>query len=347
MLPRRAFLQSLAAAALRRRPRITATPRRVLYISGRLSSPSAATVRRTVATLGPSAFNVIILAFLYARFRAGNLRLTYNGVPFARLQPDLERQLRSLRAGFPTRKRLLLCLGGWGNAASFAAIRSAGVAAFLRQLDREAIEPLGLEGLDLDLEPGTAAENTAAGWHAAHDEFGATLVAITNGYRARHPDHIVTHAPIASVAAGLYARDGGVAGVRGSFFEATRRPEGGNNLSWINVQFYEAGDPMSPKAPAIWQVASAPQSIAAFYQTELLQPLLRRRAATGLSRPWEALAPGFEPHYHQDRAFCAATLRELVHQSAACGPPAGVFLWQYGQIAADILAWGRDLERAL
>ncbi|MGH9518201.1 MAG: hypothetical protein ACRD2D_01070, partial [Terriglobales bacterium] len=96
-----------------------------------------------------------------------------------------------------------------------------------------------------------------------------------------------------------------------------------------------------------WKTSAQPQSIAAFYQNELLQPLLQIRAATGLSRPWEALAPGFEPRYHQDRAYCSATLRQIVDETAAWGPPAGAFLWQYGQIAADIMAWGRDLERAL
>ncbi|MGH9518051.1 MAG: hypothetical protein ACRD2D_00310, partial [Terriglobales bacterium] len=256
MLARRAFLQSLGAATLAPRLGPAPGPRRILYIAGRFSSSSPAVIRRTVSTLGPSGFNVAILAFVYARFRGGRLQLTYTGVPFARLYPGLGRALRQLRSGFPTRKRLLLSLGGWGNAASFAAIRSAGVEGFLQQLDREAVEPLGLEGLDLDLEPGTAAENTAAGWHAVHDEFGATLVEITNAYRARHPHHIVTHAPIASVAAGLYARDGGVAGVRGSFFEATRRPGGGNQISWLNVQLYEAGDPVSPKAPGIWKTSA-------------------------------------------------------------------------------------------
>lgn len=300
-----------------------------------------------VARLGPSRFNVVILAFLYARVRGGRLQLTYNGVPFARLPGQLPHELRRLRVGYPVRKRLLLSLGGWGNAGSFAAIRAVGVESFLRQLDEEAVGPLGLAGLDLDLEPGTVAENTASGWRAVHEEFGATLVGITNGYRARHPDHYVTHAPIASVAAGLYARDAGLKAAPGGLFTACRRPGGGNNISWLNVQFYEAGDPLSAKAPAIWGQPARAETIAGFYQSELLQPLLAARGSNGLEHPAQALAPGFEPRYHQDLSFCAATLREIVEETAAWGPPAGAFLWEYGQIANEVEAWGREMERGL
>lgn len=339
MLTRRRFLADSGGAALAlgwsaRRLWRPPAPRRILYVAGRLSGQNPAVIRSTVDGLGASAFNVAILAFVYARFRAGRLRLTYNGTPFARLHPTLALELRRLRRDFGAPRTILLSLGGWGNRATFEAIRSAGVEAFLRQLEDEAIAPLGIGGLDLDLEPSTAAENTAAGWHAVHDDLGTTLVEITNRYRARHPDHVVTHAPIASVAAALYARDGRVRGVPGGFFAASRRSGGGNNISWLNVQFYEAGDPK-------------PQSIPDFYRTQLLAPLLASRAATGLAAPWQALAPGFEPRYHQDLAVCTADLEQILASTAAWGPPAGAFLWQYGQIAGALGAWGAGLRRAL
>ncbi|MGH9482276.1 MAG: hypothetical protein ACRD1L_09310 [Terriglobales bacterium] len=305
---------------------LSAPERLVLYISDRVN---AALVR----ALGPTRFNVAILAFLYARYRGGVLHLTYNGVPARRLPAALAPELRRLRLGFATPKRILISIGGWGNRGTFEAIRAAGVERFLDQLDAEFVGPLGLEGLDLDLEPSTVAENTPAGWRAVHDDLGATLVAITNGYMRRHPHHAVTHAPIASVAAALYAGDGKLRGVRGSFFDAARIPRG-NHIAWLNLQFYEAGDPK-------------PVSIPDFYRNELVLPLLARRDSTGIARPWEVLVPGFEPRYHQDRDFCEQTLRQINHAIAPMGRAGGVFLWQYGQVAATVAAWSDGLARAL
>jgi len=301
--------------------------RRIVYIAGHLD-------RALVQRLGPAGFNVAILAFLYARYVPGQgLRLSYNGVAPARLPRALAADLRLLRDGFGERKKLLISLGGWGNRRTFDAIRSAGVEPSLAQIEREITGPLGLDGLDLDLEPSTVAENTPAGWHAVHDDLGATLVALTNRYMRHHPSGIITHAPIASVAASLYARDGHVRGVPGSFFHATRSPRG-NNIAWLNVQFYEAGDPK-------------PLSIPAFYRDQLVRPLLARRAATGIARPWEALIPGFEPRYHQNLAACEQTLRALNRALAPQGPVGGVFLWQYGQIAPAVASWGAGLRQAL
>jgi hypothetical protein len=312
--------------------------RRILYLAGQVSPA-------LVERLGPSGFDVAILAFLYARWRRGRLELRYNARPARALPAGLGRELRRLRRGFAARKRVMISLGGWGSSATFAAIRSAGVERFLEQFDREFVTPLGLEGIDLDLEPSTVAENTPAGWRAVHEEYGATLVALTNGYKARHPDHDVSHAPIASVAAALYARDGGLRSVGGSFFEATRTARG-NNLSWLNVQFYEAGDPKFGL-----DAGAKPARIPEFYQRELLVPLWRARAATGIARPWERLVPGFEPRYHQTLAFCEQTLRsindEVTSLAGVSTAAGGVFVWDYAQIAARLPAWSAGLERAL
>lgn len=315
---------------------LAAPPRRLaLYASGHITPA-------LVAGLGASEFNLVILAFLYARYRRGALELRYNALPATHLPASLGAHLRRLRRGFPVRKAALISIGGWGNAPTFEAIRAAGVPRFLDQLEREIVAPLGLEGLDLDLEPGTVAENTPAGWHAVHDEYGATLIELTNGYMARHPSHLVTHAPIASVAAALYARDGHVRGIQGSIFEATRTARG-NNIAWLNVQFYEAGDPK-------------PESIPDFYQRELITPLWQQRARTDIARPWERVLPGFEPRYLMHNsglgaravlAECEATLAAINQVIAPRGPAGGAFLWQYGQIAHDVSAWGRGLRSAL
>ena len=294
-MQRREFLKTSAAfLALPRGPHLRPA-RLILYIGGAITP-------RLVEALAPSAFNHAILAFLYARTRRGRLRLTYNGLPPARITPWLRPRLRQLP------QRLLISIGGWGNAPTFAAIQAAGVDRFLDALDHDMVEPWGLSGLDLDLEPGTVAENTPAGWHAVHDTYGALLVEITRKYRARHPGHVVTHAPISSVAAALYARDGRVRGVAGSLVEAC-----GPALSWLNVQCYEAGDPQ-------------PLTIPEFYRREHLD--------AGF------YLPGFEPRRHQPLDFCQATLRQLTR-------PGGVFLWDNRQISTALAGWATGLRHAL
>ncbi|HWG38589.1 MAG TPA: glycosyl hydrolase family 18 protein, partial [Terriglobales bacterium] len=292
---RRDFLWFGAGAAAARWLPAAPEPRRVLYVSG--------SIRAQVAErLAPTRFNTLILAFVYARWHAGRLALTWNGTPGARLG-EAAAELRRLRG-----RRVLASLGGWGNAATFAAIRSAGVERFLDQFDRELAEPLGLRGIDLDLEPGTVAENTPAGWRAVHEEYGGLLVALTKAYARRHPGHAVTHAPIAGVAASLYARDGKLAGVRGSLIEATA-----GSLSWLNVQFYEAGDPK-------------PESIVAFYKRELMDPLRAARPVAGWERPWERVLPGFEPKYQKTRAACSAALAGIGGELGPARRLGGYFL---------------------
>jgi chitinase len=305
MLNRREFLVAAGAwAALPRWADASSLSRRGVYVAGTLAA--------TVARLGPSAFNVVNLAFLNARVVKGDVRFHYRPLTGVRAA------VRALQRDYPVKKKVLLSLGGWGNRVTFDAARAAGVSAFLEQLDEEYVLPLGVDGIDLDLEPTTAAENTPAGWRAVHDELGATLVALSNGYKRRHPGHLVTHAPIASVAAELYVRDGKLRGVPGPLLKAAP------SIDWLNVQMYEAGDVQ-------------PSSIADFYQRQLIQPL----AAQGFAHPGEKLFPGFEPRWHQPRATCAAALRSLQ------GVARGAFVWDYHQIAADVAGWGQAFEQAL
>ena len=298
-----------AAAAASRLPSVAPEPRRVLYVSGSVSP-------LVVEGLQGTRFNTLILAFVYARWQRGKLALTLNGLPGARLGGTAA-NLKRLRG-----TRVLASLGGWGNAATFAAIQRAGVGRFLDQFEHEIAGPLGLSGMDLDLEPGTVAENTPAGWKAVHDQHGGLLVALTNEYARRHPAHAVTHAPIAGVAASLYARDGKLRGVHGSLIEATA-----GSLSWLNVQFYEAGDPK-------------PETIAAFYKRELIDPLVAARAAARWERPWERVLPGFEPRYQGSRAACAAALTGIAGELGPGRRPGGYFLWDYRQVRAAAAAWG-------
>ncbi|HXR97627.1 MAG TPA: glycosyl hydrolase family 18 protein [Terriglobales bacterium] len=305
MFDRRGFILAAGAwAALPRWAAASESSRRILYVAGR---PTA-----TVSRLGPSAFNVVNLAFLNARMMKGKVRFHYR--PLAGVRAAIQ----ALQRNYQVKKKVLLSLGGWGNRSTFEAARAVGVSAFLQQLDDEFVLPLGLDGIDLDLEPSTAAENTPAGWRAVHDELGATLVGLSNGYKQRHPGHLVTHAPIASVAAALYVRDGKLRGIKGPLLQAAP------GIDWLNVQFYEAGDVQ-------------PRSLEEFYDRQLAQPLKE----LGFARPGEKVFPGFEPRWHQSRAICEAALRSLN------GAARGAFIWDYRQIAADVAGWGAGLEQAL
>src|SRR6185437_753192 len=294
MQRRRFLMLGAAAAAASRLPSVAPEPRRVLYVSGSVSP-------LVVEGLQGTRFNTLILAFVYARWQRGKLALTLNGLPGARLGGTAA-NLKRLRGTL-----VLASLGGWGNAATFAAIQRAGVGRFLDQFEHEIAGPLRLSGMDLDLEPGTVAENTPAGWKAVHDQYGGLLVALTNEYARRHPAHAVTHAPIAGVAASLYARDGKLRGVHGSLIEATA-----GSLSWLNVQFYEAGDPK-------------PESIAAFYKRELMDPLRAARPVAGWERPWERVLPGFSPNTRRPGQRAAPRWRGLTASWGRRGASAGIF----------------------
>lgn len=336
-MQRRDFLRAAAAAALCRAvapPRALATRpapapapapfRRTLYVAGYFSGTDVVMMRRATDVLAASDFNVLILAFLHVHHSRAGLKLLYNERPAGAWAADAPLALKRLRdAG----KTLLISIGGWGNAADFAAIRQAGVERFLDALDEQIIGPLSLAGIDLDLEPGELADNTPAGWRRVNAEYGATLVALTNGFMRRHPRGLVTHAPIASVAATLYARDGRLPGVPGGYFAACRGAQG-NRLAWINIQLYEAGNLFDG-------VVKYPGGIANFWKRDLLDPLHAAAHENGLLDPASVLLPGFEPHL-QKFDDCAGFLQSL--RGAGIRVP-GFFLWQYGQISPRMAQW--------
>src|SRR6185437_3870218 len=228
MQRRRFLMLGAAAAAASRLPSVAPEPRRVLYVSGSVSP-------LVVEGLQGTRFNTLILAFVYARWQRGKLALTLNGLPGARLGGTAA-NLKRLRG-----TRVLASLGGWGNAATFAAIQRAGVGRFLDQFEHEIAGPLGLSGMDLDLEPGTVAENTPAGWKAVHDQHGGLLVALTNEYARRHPAHAVTHAPIAGVEIARRAwladrGDGGKPVVAQRAVLRSRRPQARNHRGVLQTR---------------------------------------------------------------------------------------------------------------
>ena len=317
----------LRAAEMPHSPR----PRLVLYVLGQFAEATPAEMQNVVETIGASTFNVLILSFLQASVARGKLTLSYNGNAFP-LEAEVPAQLARLRSGFGEKKRTLLSIGGWKHQPTFDAIRSLGVPAFVRQLTEQVIVPLGLDGIDIDLEPQKGGLDH---WMAVHFEHGKTIVDITNEYKKMHPTHLVTHAPISAVAAEIYAKPTRIPGLNGGLLAATRTKHG-NNIDWLNVQFYEGG-----------RVDGG--DIAGYYRDSLAAPLMRLRTQTGITQPLHFLTPLFEPEAKQPLAFCQQTIADIDHRCADlnAGSVNGVALWEYRQVATSIGDWSQGFKTAL
>ena len=339
---RREFLSSSLAAAIATRglrgwsqdvsDSLPETTRQILYVMADLTETDPVKQRSLVETLGPSGFNVLILSFVQARVKDGKLSLLYNDNAVQSFAPQYPALLAQLRSGFAAPRRIQISIGGWRHTATFAAIRSAGVPAFVRQLTEEIIRPLGLDGIDIDLEP---EQGGLENWMGVHRDYGDTIVELTNEYKRVHPTHLVTHAPISPVAAGMYVQAVAEDGLKTSLLEGTRTSHG-NNVDWLNVQFYEGG-------------IVGEGSIADYYRTQLAGPLKDKANQFGISQPLNFLTPTFEPQAKQPLEFCQQTIA-AIDQSCAdlqAGRLAGVALWDYRQVAPTIDDWSRGLEAAL
>jgi len=306
--------------------------RRILYVLGRFSQSKPKAMQAAVETLGGSGFNVIVLSFLQAQLAAGKLTLLYDGTEFSALAPQLPAMLARLRSGFGGRKRIMLSIGGWQNLPTFQTIRSFGVPAFVRQLTEQAIAPFGLDGIDLDLEPQTGGLEH---WREVHVEYGATLAALTNEYKRVHPTHLVTHAPISVIAAEMYVKPAPLAGLQDGLLAATHTPNG-NNIDWLNIQFYEGGVVVG-------------ESIADYYRERLAGPLARLHARARVAKPIEFLTPLFEPSAKQPLSFCRQTIASIDARCADLhsGRVNGAGLWDYSQIRTSIGDWSAGFASAL
>lgn len=306
--------------------------RRVLYVLAQFSQATPESMRKVVETIGGSGFNVVILSFLQAAWNNGKLILLYNGNDFSRLSPELPQLFVRLRSGFPVAKRLMLSIGGWQQVATFAAIRNCGVSQFVRQLTDQVIGPLGLDGIDIDLEPQTGGMDQ---WINIHREYGKVLVDLTNEYKRIHPEHLVTHAPPSGVAAELYAKAIPLKGLSSGLLAATRNLHG-NNVDWVNVQFYEGGLVQNG-------------DIAGFYCDSLVQPMETMRAQTGIANPLHFLLPLFQPQANQALVFCTRAIQAIDRRCADLhfGSLNGVALWEYRQVASAIGEWSHGLETAM
>ncbi|HET9088385.1 MAG TPA: glycosyl hydrolase family 18 protein [Acidobacteriaceae bacterium] len=307
---------------------LDARTRRILYILGQFSAGTSQAMQSAADILGNSSFNVLILAFLQVSAANGKLSLSYNGNAFPALAPQVPALLARLRSSYGGRKRLMISIGGWASAGNFEAIRSFGIPAFVRQLTQEAIMPLGIEGIDLDPEPNQGGMDR---WMGMYREYATTLIDLSKEYKRIHPTHLVTHSPIAEVAAEIYASNDG----RTNLLQMTRTMHG-NNIDWLNVQFYEGG-----------QIENG--DIAGFYRDSLAAPLKVRATETGIANPMRFFTPLFEPEAKQPLIFCQQTIAAINRRCADLhtGPLTGAALWDYRQVAPEMGDWSHGLEAAL
>lgn len=306
--------------------------RRILYVLGQFSQATPKSMQGVVETIGHSSFNIVVLSFLQAGMSNGNLTLLYNGNQISSIARQVPALLARLRSGFGATRRVMLSIGGWQQTPTFAAIRSVGVPAFVRQLTDQVIQPLGFDGIDIDLEPQIGGLDQ---WMNVHHEYGKTLAELTNEYKRVHPAHLVTHAPISVVAAELYVSPTSLPGVTDGLLAATCR-RGKNNIDWLNVQFYEGGLIQGGE-------------IAGYYCNSLAAPLIRMQSRPGVSRPLHFLTPLFQPQAKQPLAFCRQTIQAINQRCAGLhsGTIDGVALWDYRQVAPTIHDWSAGLDAAL
>jgi hypothetical protein len=304
-------------------------PRLVLYVFDRVAGP-AQPIDEMIEAIGASSFNVLILAFLNIRQSNGQAIFRYNDTPLAQLPKELPAHIQKLKSGYAAPKKVLISLGGWANQDDFRAIRSIGVEGFVGQLNSQVIRPLGLDGIDIDLEP--AIESPEA-WQAIYDELGRTIVDLTNRYKAANPHHVVTHAPTSGLTERLYINNGSLQGLAGSILESTRAASG-NNVDWLNVQLYEGG-------------AVKNGTITGFYKDQLVASLVAKSNSTGIAAPLSFLSPTFEPDFHQPLQFCQGTLRDIAKACRAAGRLDSVGLWEYGQTKARTRDWSQGLAESL
>lgn len=304
-------------------------PRLVLYVFDQLTG-STESLREMIEDIGASSFNVLVLAFLNVRQSNGQAILRYNDSPLAQLPKELRGVIQKLKSGFAAPKKVLISLGGWANQDDFRSIRAIGIEKFVRQLNTQVIRPLGLDGIDIDLEP--SIESPQA-WQAIYDELGRTIVDLTNLYKAANPGHFVTHAPTSGLTERLYINDGRLQGLPGSILESTRFASG-NNVAWLNVQFYEGG-------------AVKSGTITGFYKDQLATSLAAKSRSAGIADPIDFLSPTFEPDFHQPLEFCQGTLRGISKACHQTGRLDSVGLWEYGQTKAHTRDWSQGLAESL
>ena len=232
--------------------------------------------------------------------------LTWNGTPFEGyttpsgdewgLTPGLPSKFKTLRdAGV----NLLVSIGGWNGADNFAKIKQAGIRDFVIYLTEGILEPYNLNGINIDLEPG----DEGPGWSAVYQEYGQTIVDLSNALAAK--GYVVTHTPANGLSTQFYSQScPGLANDQ-PILEATY-VNGKQSISYLNVQYYAGGDPLGTSTGVQDYIA-------------LANTLAGIQNSTGVNNPAEFLMAGFSPCI-QDPNYPSGSepLSGTPPQSASC-----------------------------
>ncbi|HKP75334.1 MAG TPA: glycosyl hydrolase family 18 protein [Longimicrobiaceae bacterium] len=274
-------------------------------------------IENTVTELAGLDWNVCILAFLHVHARTLPMELFFNGTPFGKLYPGLGQQLARLKA---SGKRLLISIGGWYNACDFSGIQTAGVAEFLARMRQQVITPLGLDGIDLDLEPTPDDQYYCPpepDWNDVYQKYSPVLVELTN--QAAAAGLLVTHAPALYMRPGFYTDRGGI------LDRTSLRPKG-NNIAWLNFQTYDKGEQLPERYEAFVDAIET--------------------GYTGIANPAGFVSAGFgiADDLYDDPEVARQAIQQL---RAKYGGINGGFVWRYTSDRAQIAQWATALSQAL
>jgi glycosyl hydrolase family 18 (putative chitinase) len=171
-------------------------------------------VGQEVADIGPTLFDVVIMAFIHVD-EGGGLRL--GSTPVEQLWPGLPDAIEQLKTGYTVPKRVLMSIGGWDNANDWVNLGKYSSQAIANLVSFA--QSHNIDGIDLDFEGGPN----------GYDETCKQVVAKTVGaYKGQVPVSVVTMPPYMDE--DWWAGPGGVLALTAV---------GGRNLvDWFNVQFY-------------------------------------------------------------------------------------------------------------
>lgn len=273
-------------------------------------------IESTVTELSKLPWNVYILAFLHVHAQTLPMQLVYNGTPVASLYPGLGAELAKLKAAG---KRLLISIGGWDNACDFSGIQTVGVAAFLTQAQQQVIGPLGLDGIDLDLEPTQDSGYycpVEPSWNGVYEKYSPVLVELSN--QAAAAGLVVSHAPAMYMDSTYYTGPNGI-------LVGTKQGTG-NSIAFLNYQTYGEGTNLAPTFEAfVGQIDSA---------------------STGIANPAEFVCAGFGiADGLNDNVVVAG--QGIVQLRQTYGEIGGAFVWRFTASQTQMALWATTLSAAL
>jgi|GEM_PF-3297293 len=251
-------------------------------------------------------FNVLVFSSLEVEIEYGELRLSFNDTAFDELYEDLDEIFDELKAGGKT---LLFSVGYWTGSHVFEAISKVGVEAFCKAFYEQVAKPLGIDGLDIDLEAGKEGET----WESVFNTYGQLIIDLTNHYTQTYGG-VVSHVANMNIVDTQYL-NAGIEGSKEGILAATKGTHK-NNISWISVNL-----------PA----QNQPDQVLKFFGDKVMKPLEKVGFKLKINRPKDMIVPGFAaytPDYLEPG-------QQLISKAAAKFKTKGYFVWKSSLLSND------------